>query len=286
MDHHDDPPGLAGRNHAGPGPAGRDPQGTKPPDPPFPPEVERPHASETAEREAAFRRGQARRLRPDEDDSALTRQALWATNPAFAALAENVRDYAVFLLDRDGVITFWGEGAHLIKWWTKEEAEGAHLRLLYPEGGAEDGTAEEHLRQAEINGEYQGEGRRVRRDGSIFWAGITLTALRNPDGSLLGFAKVTRDLTARRAAEDAMAMTHAARSARDVALALAREAEEARERAEEVAEFAQEHARGAREYITRVLEPELAAERAKHAPHPGGRNADAAQDEPSGPGDR
>ena len=59
---------------------------------------------------------------------------------AFAALADNVRDYAIFLMNPEGVILFWGEGARLMKWWLVEEAEGAHLRLLYPDGGAEDGT--------------------------------------------------------------------------------------------------------------------------------------------------
>jgi PAS domain S-box-containing protein len=255
------PSGSAG-NHAEPG-AARPDEETIPPDPPFPAEVPRPHASETAERENALSRGRSRRLMPDAASSG--RHVLWETNPAFAALAENVRDYAVFLLDRDGVITFWGEGAHLLKWWTREEAEGSHLRLLYPENGAEDGTAEEHLRQAEVEGKYRGEGSRVRRDGSTFWAGVTLTALRDPNGELIGFAKTTRDLTARRAAEGALAMAHAAQSARDIALTLAREANAARERAEEAAEFAQEHLRGTREYIARVLEPELADERARRA---------------------
>ncbi|HEY0018017.1 MAG TPA: PAS domain S-box protein [Longimicrobium sp.] len=258
--------GGAGAEQGGPAPNGPD-DGTTPPDPPFPAEVRRPHASEAAEREAALRRGRERRARAeaDEDGAAARRRGVWAANPAFAALADNVRDYAIFLLDPEGVITFWGEGAHLMKWWTREEAEGAHLRLLYPEDGAEDGTAEDHLRDAEIHGESQSEGCRVRRDGSTFWAGVTLTALRNPEGELLGFAKTTRDLSARRAAESAVAMAHAAHSARDAAVARAAEAQAGRERAEEAAEFAQEHARGAREYINNVLEPELAAERARHA---------------------
>ena len=137
---------------------------------------------------------------------------------AFAALAENVRDYAIFLMDPDGVITFWGEGARLIKWWTKEQAEGAHLRLLYPPGGSEDGTAEEHLRAAAERGEYTGEGQRIRSDGSTFWAGITLTALRDESGALLGFAKVTRDLTARRAADALLqSAAHSAEAARSEA---------------------------------------------------------------------
>jgi PAS domain S-box-containing protein len=137
---------------------------------------------------------------------------------AFEALAENVRDYAIFLMDRDGVITFWGEGARLMKWWSKAEAEGSHLRLLYPDGGSDDGTAEAHIVEAAERGEYTGEGRRVRTDGSTFWAGVTLTALRGEDGVLHGFAKVTRDLTAARAADAALrAASDAAEAARTAA---------------------------------------------------------------------
>ena len=83
-------------------------------------------------------------------------------------LADNVRDYAIFLMDAAGVITYWGKGARLMKWWTRAEAEGAHLHLVYPEGGSEDGSAEDHLRTAARTGEYTGEGRRVRSDGLTF----------------------------------------------------------------------------------------------------------------------
>jgi PAS domain S-box-containing protein len=138
-------------------------------------------------------------------------------------------------MDRDGVITFWGEGARLIKWWSKEEAEGAHLRFLYPDGGAEDGTAEDHLIEAARTGESVGEGQRVRADGSTFWARVTLTALRDEEGTLLGFAKVTIDRTAQRAADIARAL-----SARTAAVDAARGA-----RADLIAE-------------TTVLEEELA----------------------------
>ena len=222
-----------------------------------------PHDSETAERVAAAARGRGRRMGDAEGAMReALREEVRASNPAFAALAENVRDYAIFLLNPDGVITYWGEGAHLMKWWQREEAEGAHLRLLYPENGSQDGTAEEHILEAAQTGEYTGEGQRVRRDGSTFWAGVTLTALRDAQGELFGFCKVTRDMTARRASETALAAASAAQTARDVAMALAREADGARVRAEEAAEFEREHARGSREYIARVLEPELADERA------------------------
>ena len=163
-------------------------------------------STEEREREAARRRAEAReRARAAGEEphrGVYSGQApAEVAARAFAALAENVRDYAIFLMDPRGVITFWGEGARLIKWWTKDQAEGGHLRMLYPPGGSDDGTAEAHLREAAERGEYTGEGMRVRSDGSTFWAGVTLTALWDEDGTLLGFAKVTRDLTARRAAD-------------------------------------------------------------------------------------
>lgn len=135
----------------------------------------------------------------------------------FRPLANSVRDYAIFLMDPDGIITFWGTGAHLMKGWRKEEAEGAHLRLLYPEGGATDGTAEEHLRRAAETGEYVGEGNRLRRDGSTFWASVTLTALRDENGALVGFSKVARDLTAERAAQAAVRANEAQERDRAIA---------------------------------------------------------------------
>jgi PAS domain S-box-containing protein len=119
----------------------------------------------------------------------------------FTLHSENVRDYAIFLMDADGIIRCWGESARLMKWWTRHQAEGCHLRFLYPDGGSEDGSAESHLQSAAETGEYSGEGHRVRSDGSTFWAYVTLTALRNPVGELVGFTKVTRDFSARRAVE-------------------------------------------------------------------------------------
>ncbi|HUQ97833.1 MAG TPA: PAS domain-containing sensor histidine kinase [Gemmatimonadaceae bacterium] len=139
---------------------------------------------------------------------------------AFAALADNVRDYAIFLMDAEGIIVYWGEGARLVKGWTADEAEGGHLRMLYLDGGSEDGTAEDHLIEAAAQGESVSEGQRVRRDGSTFWAGVTLTALRGSDGALMGFAKVTRDLTARRAADAALMKAAEAERAKNAAEAV------------------------------------------------------------------
>ena len=170
---------------------------------------------ETQERETAWRRGRLRTgasgevtREPRARGAGLARGGV--AMRLFAALAENVRDYAIFLMDPDGIVTYWGEGARLMKWWTRDELEGVHLRAMYLDGGSEDGTAEGHLRKAAEWGEYTGEGQRIRSDGSTFWAGVSLTALRETDGTLLGFAKVTRDLTARHAAEAVLEAASAA----------------------------------------------------------------------------
>ena len=158
---------------------------------------------EQQERDAALSRGAARAGEPPEP---LCAPDVGDLEPGllYTLVAENVRDYAIFLMDPDGIIRCWGESARLMKWWTRHEAEGAHLRMLYPDGGAEDGTAESHLQAAAQTGEYNGEGHRVRSDGSTFWAYVTLTALRNPEGRLVGFTKVTLDFSARRAVEAAL----------------------------------------------------------------------------------
>jgi PAS domain S-box-containing protein len=116
-------------------------------------------------------------------------------------LIQQVQDYAVFLMDENGVITDWGIGAERMKRWTADEAVGQHLRLLYPEQGAsEDGTVEEHLAHAREHGEYHGEGYRMRRGTEPFWASVVLTALYE-DRKLIGFGCVTRDLSDRRRIE-------------------------------------------------------------------------------------
>jgi PAS domain S-box-containing protein len=186
--------------------------------------------SEDRERIAAWRRGETSTRGPDADaaptvEGVATDARAAAAGRAFAAFAENVRDYAMFLMDPSGTITFWGEGARVMKGWTKREAEGAHLRLLYPAGGSDDGSAEAHLAWAATHGEYSGEGQRVRADGGSFWARVTITALRDAAGALLGFAKLSCDLTAQRAAD---ALRLAAAAATDEARAQAEAASTAK----------------------------------------------------------
>src|SRR3954453_19186483 len=158
---------------------------------------------EDQERDAALQRGSSLAAPPGKPYCAPEGNGL-DPDLLYTLVAENVRDYAIFLMDVDGIIRCWGESARLMKWWSRSQAEGSHLRLLYKDGGSEDGTAEAHLQEAADTGEYTGEGHRVRSDGSTFWAGVTLTALRDAQGALVGFAKVTREFSARRAAEAAL----------------------------------------------------------------------------------
>ena len=178
-------------------------------------------ARESREREAALRQGTDLLSSPVGSPPSLALPGP-AADRLFVALCDNVRDYAVFLMNADGIIQYWGEGARLMKWWTARQTVGRHLRMLYPDGGGEDGTAEAHLQSAAEHGEYTGEGRRIRSDGSTFLAAVTLTALRDEDGTLLGFVKVTRDVTARRAVEAALTAAHDAEEAQQVAERAAR----------------------------------------------------------------
>jgi PAS domain S-box-containing protein len=117
-------------------------------------------------------------------------------------LVQSVKDYAIFMLDPSGCIASWNEGAQRIKGYTAAEIIGKHFSTFYP---AEDVTAGKPQRELEIavrTGKYEEEGWRVRKDGSLFWAHVLITALRNPNGVLVGFTKVTRDLTERRAAQE------------------------------------------------------------------------------------
>jgi PAS domain S-box-containing protein len=119
----------------------------------------------------------------------------------YQLMVESVRDYAIFLLDPNGYIASWNRGAQRIKGYTADEIIGRHFSTFY---GPEDVAArkpEWELEMATRDGRFEDEGYRIRKDGTTFWANVVLTAVRDDDGTLLGFAKVTRDLTERRANE-------------------------------------------------------------------------------------
>jgi PAS domain S-box-containing protein len=113
-------------------------------------------------------------------------------------LVEAVEDYAIFMLDPDGHVASWNPGAQRSKGWTAEEIIGQHFRIFYPPERQVERHPEHELELALRDGRYEEEGWRVRKDGSRFWAHVTITAVRDPDGALVGFGKVTRDNTERR----------------------------------------------------------------------------------------
>ena len=120
----------------------------------------------------------------------------------FRLLVESVKDYAIFILDTGGHVATWNLGAERIKGYKADEIIGKHFSIFYPPEDVAAGKTQQELEIATRDGRFEEEGWRVRKDGSRMWANVTITALRNPDGRLFGFAKVTRDLTERRQAEE------------------------------------------------------------------------------------
>ncbi len=130
-------------------------------------------------------------------------QALHQSEERFRLLVRAVREYAIFMLDPQGHIVSWNTGAQLIKGYTEEEILGRHFSIFYPAEAVAVGHPAHELQCATREGVYEEEGWRVRKDGSLFWANVVITALYADDGTLRGFGKVTRDLTERKQAEDA-----------------------------------------------------------------------------------
>jgi len=128
-------------------------------------------------------------------------EALRLSEERFRLLVEGVSDYAIFMLDVNGRVASWNVGAQRIKGYAAEDIIGQHFSVFYPREVVESGWPEHELREAARTGRFVDTGWRVRKDGSTFWANVTITAMRDETGTLLGFAKLTRDLTERRRAE-------------------------------------------------------------------------------------
>src|SRR3954453_5570416 len=125
----------------------------------------------------------------------------------FRRLVLGVRDYAIFMLDPGGYIRTWNAGAENLKGYTAEEIIGRHFSTFYTQPDRDRDHPAEELEIAAREGRYEEEGWRVRKDGTTFWASVTITAVRQEDGTLSGFAKVTRDLTERKRADEALRRT-------------------------------------------------------------------------------
>src|SRR3954463_2274593 len=116
----------------------------------------------------------------------------------YQLMVESVKDYAIFMLDPAGYIASWNQGAQRIKGYSADEIIGRHFSVFYTEDAIEIGHPQYELEVATREGRFEEEGWRVRKDGSLFWANVVITALRDPNGEVRGFGKITRDLSERR----------------------------------------------------------------------------------------
>jgi PAS domain S-box-containing protein len=122
----------------------------------------------------------------------------------FQLLVDSIRDYGIFMLDAEGRVATWNAGAQAVKGYAASEIIGKHFSIFYPDEDRAEGKPARGLEVAATTGRYEEESWRVRKDGSRFWANVVITAAREAGGKLVGFAKVTRDLSERKRAEDAL----------------------------------------------------------------------------------
>ncbi|WP_031336090.1 PAS domain S-box protein, partial [Rhodopseudomonas sp. B29] len=126
------------------------------------------------------------------------------TDRHFRLLVEGVSNYAIYMLDPEGRVTSWNRGAEQIKQYTAEEILGRHYREFYPQEARARGEPEHNLQIARERGRFEETAWRLRKDGSRFWAHVLIDPLRDENGSLIGFAKVTSDMTERKRTEEAL----------------------------------------------------------------------------------
>ncbi len=143
-------------------------------------------------------------LHRDIQSRTASERALAASDARLHLMVENIRDYAILMLDPEGRISTWNTGAARIKGYGAEEIIGRHFSCFYTPEDAAEGIPERVLQKAREEGRVEEEGWRVRKNGTRFWADVVITTLREEGGRLLGFVKVTRDLTERQRAEEGL----------------------------------------------------------------------------------
>ncbi|WP_028221293.1 PAS domain S-box protein [Paraburkholderia oxyphila] len=146
----------------------------------------------------------------DVTDKRLAYDALRESERKFRLLVQGVTDYSIFMLSPDGKVTNWNMGAARIKGYEASEVIGTHFRRFYTPEDAARGLPERGLQIAAQEGRFETEGWRIRKDGSRFWANVVIDAIRDEDGKLVGFAKITRDVTERKAAQEQLERARAA----------------------------------------------------------------------------
>lgn len=127
----------------------------------------------------------------------------------FRLLVEGVKDYAIFMLDPDGRVASWNQGAARIKGYEAHEIMGKYFSIFRPQEDIAAGKCEYELQEAALTGRFEDEGWRVRKDGSMLWANVVITAIRDRNRRLIGYTKVTRDLTEKRRAEERLQKAYA-----------------------------------------------------------------------------
>ncbi len=137
-------------------------------------------------------------------------EKLQKSEQQFRLLMQGVTDYAIYMLDPNGLVASWNTGAQRIKGYLPEQIIGEHFSRFYTEDDRQAGIPKQALETAARDGRFEKEGWRVRKDGTKFWANVVIDAIRAPDGSIMGFAKITRDITERRDAERALQDTREA----------------------------------------------------------------------------
>lgn len=147
----------------------------------------------------------ARLLNHRDEQKNTAERHLMESEERFRLLVSSVKDYAIFMLDPSGYVISWNEGAERIKGYKKDEIIGRHMSVFYTPEEIQRGEPGYNLEQARGNDRFEQEGWRLRKDGSIFWANVVFTAVRDAQGNILGYAKVTRDITERKKSTEQIA---------------------------------------------------------------------------------